>query len=182
MTVRIPWSPAHLALELRRHWDGRVCADPHLRGRVTLSARAPGLWVEGFLPDPAPAPLPDAPEGARVADLWHYDVVECFLAGAGGRYLEVELGAGGHFLVLSFAAPRQLADDHAALRPELLHRRDARGWRTALTLPWELIPADVCGLDAFASARGEHLAWAPLPDSEPDFHQPDRYPPARLKR
>jgi hypothetical protein len=182
MTVVIPWSPARLTLALRRHWDGSPCHEPQLYGRAALSARASGLWIEGGLPDPAPGQRPDAPEGARVPELWHYDVVECFLVGEGGRYLEVELGAGGHFLVLSFDAPRQLADDHAQLRPALEHHRDARGWRTALTLPWAVVPSRVCGLDAFASARGEHLAWSPLPGAAPDFHQPDRYPPARLTR
>ena len=49
--------------------------------------------------------MPDAPRGARVANLWEYDVVECFLVGPDGRYLELELGAGGHFLALLFDAP-----------------------------------------------------------------------------
>ena len=182
MTLVIPWSPARLTLAIRRRWDGSACADPRLHARVTLSARAPGLSIEGRLPDPAPERLPDAPVGERVADLWHYDVVECFLVGKGGRYLEVELGAGGHFLVLSFDAPRVLADDRAQLRPRVAHQRDGRGWRTALTLPWDCVPAGVCGLNAFVSARGEHLAWAPLPGVAPDFHQPARYPRARLSR
>jgi hypothetical protein len=182
MTLVVPWSPARLTLALRRRWDGSACPDPHLHGRVALSARGPGLWVEGFLPDPAPAKLPDAPAGQRVSDLWHYDVVECFLVGEGGRYLEVELGAGGHFLVLCFDAPRRLADAHPELRPDVEHRRDGRGWRTALTLPWACVPAGLCGLDAFVSAKGEHLAWAPLPGPAPDFHQPHRFPPARLTR
>jgi hypothetical protein len=107
-------------------------------------------------------------------------VVECFLVGAGGRYLEVELGAGGHFLVLSFAAPRVCSDSHESLRPALEFTRGVTGWHARLVLDWALIPADLEALDAFVIAGGAHLAWAPLPGGAPDFHQPARFPRAAL--
>ena len=63
--------------------------------------------------------IPDAPRGARVEGLWEYDVVECFVVGADGRYFELELGAGGHYLALAFDAPRR--------RVRRLRARVARG-------------------------------------------------------
>lgn len=182
MSLVIPRSPAILALEIERRWDGSRCDDPRLHGRIALSATSVGLSIEGRVPDPGPLRIPNAPERSRVADLWHYDVIECFVVGASGRYLEVELGAGGHFLVLTFDAPRRRCDEHESLRPGLEHARDARGWRAAITLPWECIPEPVCGLNAFLAARGEHLAFHPLPGAEPDFHQPARFPSAELVR
>ncbi|MGH0031261.1 MAG: hypothetical protein ACQGVC_15805 [Myxococcota bacterium] len=107
-------------------------------------------------------------------------MVECFLVGEGGRYLEVDLGAGGHFLLLSFDAPRRRVDEHADLAPALDFERDARGWRASLVLPWAVVPAGLCALNAFVSARGQHLAYQPLPGDTPDFHQPDRFPAASL--
>jgi hypothetical protein len=181
MTLVIPRRPAELSLAIERRWDGSDRDDPRLHGRISLCATREGLAVAGRLADPGPPHVPDAPFGTRVADLWNYDVLECFLVGAGGRYLEVELGAGGHFLLLSFSAPRQRCDEHESLRPILAHRRDPGGWRAALTLPWSLVPEGVCALNAFAAVRGELLAHHPLPGPEPDFHQPARYPSARLE-
>ena len=121
----IPNAPAQLRLPIERHWDGTRCPDPRRRG--ALCARAGARTRSRSAPASSgrpPARLPAAPPGTRVANLWEYDVVECFLAGAGGRYLEVELGAGGHFLVLEFDAPRRRANEHAGLAPPIsLSRR-----------------------------------------------------------
>ena len=176
----IPRAPARLVLPIERFWNGAPCPHAHLHGRVELAVQGHGLELVASLPhQPAPR-IPAAPRGARVADLWEYDVVECFLAGAGGRYLEVELGAGGHFLVLSFSAPRVRSDSHETLRPALDFASDARGWRARLVLKWRLVPPGLEALNAFVSAGGAHLAYAPLPGSAPDFHQPRHFPRAAL--
>jgi hypothetical protein len=179
VTLVIPRPPGRLTLPIERYWDGAPCPHAHLHGRVELAARDDGLEVTASLPhQPAPR-IPASPRGARVADLWEYDVVECFLAGAGGRYLEVELGAGGHFLVLSFSAPRVLSDAHEALALRVDFASDAHGWRSRVVLGPELVPGPLVALNAFVIAGAAHLAYAPLPGSAPDFHQPARFPPAR---
>ena len=178
--LTIPCAPARLELDIRRYWNGEPCPDPRLHGRVELAARDEGLSIAASLPhQPAPR-IPAAPRGARVPDLWTYDVVECFLVGAAGRYLEVELGAGGHFLVLSFAAPRELADAHESLDLEVEFAGDSHGWRAGALLGWDLVPARLEALNAFVIANGAHLACAPLPGAQPDFHQPALFPRAVL--
>jgi hypothetical protein len=147
---------------------------------VTLQSRAAGLHVTAASRDADPPRIPAAAPGSRVADLWQYDVVELFLVGRGGRYLELELGAGGHFLLLSFRAPRVRCDAHEALRPAIEHARGASGWSASLVLDWSLVPPDVSALNAFACARGRHLAHHPVPGTAPDFHQPGAFPSARL--
>jgi hypothetical protein len=176
----IPRAPATLRLGIDRHWHGAASLDPRQRGELRLCTREDGLVLVAELPHQEPARIPAAPAGSRVADLWEYDVVECFLVGADGRYVEVELGAGGHFLVLEFSAPRRLADEHAALEPGLTFEPAAGGWRATLVLPWSLVPRELCALDAFAIAGGAFLAHHPLPGDAPDFHQPARFPRARL--
>jgi hypothetical protein len=176
----IPRAPETLRLAIDRHWNGAASRDPRLRGELLLSARTEGLALEAALPHQQPARIPAAPAGARVANLWEYDVVEGFLVGVDGRYVEVELGAGGHFLVLEFSAPRRLADEHAGLVPGLDFVRSAAGWRSTLVLPWTLVPRELCALGAFAIAGGAFLAAHPLPGPAPDFHQPGAYPRARL--
>lgn len=179
--LSVPRAPGRLVLPIERLWDGTVCPHAHLHGRVELAARDDGLEIAASLPHQPSPRIPAAPAGARVADLWEYDVVECFLVGAGERYLEVELGAGGHFLVLSFSAPRVRSDPHETLRPALDFSSDARGWRSRIRLEWGLVPPGLEALNAFVIAGGAHLAWAALPGSAPDFHQPARFPRAALE-
>lgn len=177
----IPRAPERVVLPIARFWNGAPCPERHLHGEVDLMAGEGGLELGASLPhQPAPR-IPAAPAGTRVANLWEYDVVECFLVGAGGRYLEVELGAGGHFLVLSFSAPRVCSDSHETLRPRLDFSCDARRWQARILLEWGLVPPGLAALNAFVIAGGAHLAYRPLPGSAPDFHQPAHFPPAAFE-
>jgi hypothetical protein len=177
----VPRAPERLVLPIERYWDGAPCHLPHLHGRVELSARDEGIELVASLPHQPEPRIPAAPPGARVPDLWEYDVVECFLAGAGGRYLEVELGAGGHFLVLSFSAPRVRSDAHEHLELPVDFASDDHRWRARTLLDWSLVPTPIDALNAFAVARGAHLAYAPLPGPAPDFHAPARFPRAQVE-
>lgn len=178
--LRIPRAPGALALRVERGWNGAACADPRAHAEVRLQADPAGLAFEARLPHQATPRLPAAPAGARVADLWEYDVVECFLVGRGGRYLELELGAGGHFLALLFDAPRRCCDALESLRPSLTHRADADGWSARLVAPWSIVPEGIVALNAFVAAGGALLAHHPLPDARADFHQPQHFPAAVL--
>jgi hypothetical protein len=178
--LRIPRAPDALELRVERGWDGAPSGDPRRRALVKLQATPEGIAFEARRPHQARPRVPAAPPGTRVADLWEYDVVECFLAGRDGRYLELELGAGGHFLALCFDAPRRCCDALEALRPALAHRADADGWWARMVAPWRIVPAELVALNAFAAAGGELLAYHPLPGGRPDFHQPARFPAARL--
>jgi hypothetical protein len=176
----IPNAPAQLTLPIERHWDGTRCRDPRRRGALSLSIVPDGLEIGASFQRQDPARLPAAPLGTRVANLWEYDVVECFLAGAGGRYLEVELGAAGHFLVLEFGAPRRRVNDHAELAPPVFFSEDAERWHATLRLPRALVPAGLCALNAFAIAGGACFAHHPVPGPVPDFHQPRAFPRAAI--
>jgi hypothetical protein len=176
----IPHAPSQLRLPIERHWDGTRCPNLHRHGELSLALADGELEIAASFERQRPSRLPAAPAGTRVANLWEYDVVECFLAGAGGRYVEVELGAAGHFLVLEFDAPRRRANEHADLRPPVSFREDEGRWHATLRLPLSLVPADLCALNAFAIAGGCHYAHHPLPGRAPDFHQPQAFPRAAL--
>jgi len=176
--MQIPQAPQTLALPIARRWDGAPASHPERRAWVELALHPDGLALAAGMRGRLAPRLPQAPPATRVADLWNYDVVECFLVGHGGDYLEVELGPAGHFLLLSFAAPRRLADAHEALHPEI--SLDASGGRVELRVPSHVLPASICALNAFAIIGGEHLAFHPVPGTAPDFHQPACFPAARL--
>jgi hypothetical protein len=175
----IPRAPARLELPIARQWNGRPCDLP-IRGAVELAVQRDRLAVRAWLLQPVVPRVPSAPPGTRVERLWEYDVVECFLAGAGGRYLEVELGARGHWLALSFDAPRVRADSHETLALVVDSGRLAGGWWARTSLPLALLPPRLASGNAFAIAAGRFLAHHPVPGATPDFHQPAAFPPLRL--
>ncbi len=172
----IPAPPSRLALPVERAWDGAAPARAELRAWVGLAASADALHVEAWMPHQRPPRVPAAPPGARVERLWEHDVVECFFAARDGRYLELELGAGGHWLALAFDAPRRLADAMPELRLDVAWERDAKGWRARCALPRALVPQPVARANAFAIGGGAFLAHAPVGGAHPDFHRPDAFP------
>jgi hypothetical protein len=168
-----------LRLPVEHEWGGGP-ASPALVGQLGVAARSEGLEVAARFPMREGARIPAAAPGTRVADLWTYDVAECFLVGSDGHYLELELGAGGHFLVLSFDAPRRQSDAHESLELGVDWRAASGAWSSQVTLPWSLVPEVPRRLNAFA-IFGEHfLVHSALPGSTPDFHQPEHYPAVTL--
>ena len=67
--------------------------------------------IEAPLHDDAP------PLGAAGSwdGLWDFEVVELFLLGSRERYLELECGPHGHYLVLQLQGPRQVRERGLAL-------------------------------------------------------------------
>lgn len=175
----IPRAPGRLSLPLDRCWDGRPSSQ--VRGRAELQLAGGELLFRAELRQPRPPRTPAAPPGQRFEGLWEYDVVECFLAGAGGRYLELEVDAAAHFLALSFRARRvrETSWPGLHLRSERGHTPDGAWW-SLLRVPVALLPRGLRAANAFAIAAGELLACHPLPGPVADFHQPERWPAARL--
>jgi len=126
-----------------------------------------------FYRDPAPATR------AGVCDrLWDYEVCEIFLVGADNRYLELEFGPHGHYLALLLEGPRKvLSRDN---RLEYHAERHGGRWKGYAVVPRNLIPDPIHRLNLFAihgtGADRRYLAWSALPGSQPDFHQPERFP------
>ncbi len=177
--LEIPKAPDALRLEVKQCWDGAP-ASPAQRAWVEWSASDGALHVAAGMPHQHPARIPDAPPGARVDGLWEFDVVECFFVGADGRYVELELGAGGHHLALAFASPRTPADDAPTPALEIVWTRDAARWRSQCVLPRDWLPEPIVAANAFAIGGGAFLAHHPTGGPRPDFHRPHAYPAVRI--
>lgn len=179
----IPHAPHVLVLPITTYWDGTPCNNTRLHGVVTLGTEADGLCLTASLPHQAAPCVPAAPPRTRVANLWEYDVVECFVAGA-ESYLEVELGAGGHFLGLDFARPRVCRTAYETFAPRLTFEPCLAGkpaWRSSILIPWSMVPMPVQGVNACVISHDHYLCYHPLPGPRPDFHQPERFPQVRLE-
>jgi len=179
--MRIPQTPHELPLRVDRLWDGSACPDDRLWAQVNVSQTKDGLLVGVEAPMLHDQNVPEAPMGSRVEGLWEHDVVELFLVGPGHSYLEIELGAGGHFLALGFDSIRHRSDSYEGFKPVLrFEKTHEKIWRSSLTIPWKMIPENLRALNAFAIMAGQFLAYSVVPGEKPDFHQPDRYPSASL--
>ena len=182
----IPRAPKELALKIDHYWNGVACPDRRLHGTVTLSSTPEGLGITAMLPHQVSPNIPAQPPGTRVANLWQYDVVECFIVGS-RKYLEVELGAGGHFLVLDFCkrAPRIRDHEYEHFRPTLewfpSAPEDSGRWRSSVVIPWEMVPKRTNALNAFIIVRDKFLAYHPTEGSSPNFHQPRAFPKVSLQ-
>jgi len=178
--LEIPAAPAQLAIDVARRWDGAPLPGPGLCARVLLAATPDALHVEAGMAHQRSPRLPDAPRGARVDGLWDYDVVECFVVGEDGRYFELELGAGGHYLALAFDAPRRRVDDFAHASLDVAWQSGPEAWRVQCSIPRAWLPQPVARANAFAIAGGEFAAHHPVGGTRPDFHRPHAFPSVRI--
>ncbi|KKW32943.1 MAG: hypothetical protein UY77_C0009G0011 [Candidatus Uhrbacteria bacterium GW2011_GWA2_53_10] len=178
--ISIPKHPKTISLTVERQWDGSPCPEARVRAQVVLGQVEEGIRVRVEAPVLKDARIPNAPTGSRVENLWEYDVVEVFLVGPGHEYLELELGAGGHWLLLSFDEVRVRRNEHVNLVLPVQWKRSEDSWSSETVIPWPLFPKPLRAMNAFVIAQGLFLAYSPVPGTTPDFHQPDAYPPATL--
>jgi len=167
-------SPA-VRFEIASTWDGFSIP---VSERVVLS-----VWLEeGALHLRVDAPYhgdsaPGLPPGPTPR-LWDYEVVEFFLVGGGGSYIEIELGPHGHHLVLSLGGPRELLADQLPLHYE--SRIEGVRWTATASLSIDYLPegpyrANACAIHGQGDER-RYLSAVPLPGPEPDFHRIELFP------
>ncbi|HVJ20560.1 MAG TPA: hypothetical protein VM686_34340 [Polyangiaceae bacterium] len=167
-----------MQLPIRTTWDG-LPIEPAEQVDVRIVRAGPDFTIAVQAPFHADAP-PALPAGS-CPELWLYEAVECFLVGEGERYLEVELGPHGHYLLLALEGTRNIVRQGmpARFQAEIDHER--RRWRGSITVPRELVPQPITRVNAFALHGQEperrYLCHWPLPGARPDFHQIARFPP-----
>jgi hypothetical protein len=166
-----------MLLAIEKTWDG-AAAGLEERAELELTPGSACWTIDvraAFHGDPAPASV-----AGSCPRLWTYEVVECFLVGHDQRYLEIELGPHGHYLLIELHGERNIVRQGMSAEYEASIDRQAHSWRARLALPAELVPAPIVALNAFAlhgqqEAR-RHLSFHPLPGVRPNFHQPGRFP------
>ncbi|HAU65809.1 MAG: hypothetical protein UT30_C0010G0029 [Candidatus Uhrbacteria bacterium GW2011_GWF2_39_13] len=170
-------SSKEVCLKIEHLWDGSLCVDERLWADVSLVQNKQGLLIKTRSLILGNQNIPQAPTGTRVEGLWNYDVVEVFLVGPGHQYLEIELGAGGHFLVLGFDSIRHCSHTFEMFYPQIYFKQSSEHyWSNEILIPYHMIPENIRAINAFAILSGQFLAYAPVPGEKPDFHQPDHFP------
>jgi hypothetical protein len=164
-------------LPIAMTWDGKPL-EPAERAHVrvarvgqefTIAIQAP------FHDDEPPARAQGSCPG-----LWSYEVVECFLVGEDERYLEVELGPHGHYLLLSLHGARNIVRQGMPAAYQAQIDRQRARWRGLITIAEELVPLPIRRVNAFAlhgpTPQRRYLCFSPLPGERADFHQIERFP------
>ena len=84
------------------------------------------------------------PQG-RLWQLWEHEVVEIFIAGENGHYLELEFGPWGHYLALTFSGIRQILDDachldHFSVEHSHHDQETPNHWISSSVIPRKYLP------------------------------------------
>lgn len=168
-----------LRVDIEQKWNGRPCTK---RERTIVSLQDDGDHIKVVVDAPFHADArPEGPPGSTPG-LWDHEVVELFIAGADGHYLELELGPYGHYLALSFSGVREQSGG-----PHPLHYRTVvlkHAWIGTARVPRALLPEGPHRLNATAihgqGRSRRFLSWQVLPGARPDFHQPDHFAEVEL--
>jgi hypothetical protein len=164
-----------MRLDVEHTWDGARIEDDEIV-EIEATSTDSHLFIEVHAPfygDPAP---PRAP--GNCPRLWEHEVVECFFVGDDERYLEVELGPHGHYLLLSLSGPRRV--EREGMEALYTVTRSSTRWAARMEVSRDLLPGTIKSVNAFAihgvGRKRRYFAFHPLPGDRPDFHQPSRFP------
>lgn len=161
--------------EVAQDWTGRPLP-PHERFKIELETRRNGLLIDFSGPHYGD-PLPPT-EAGPTPELWNYEVLEIFLA-HGEHYSEIELGPGGHYLLLELRGERQIVAEHAPIRYQC-SALNGRWLGTAL-IPWSVLPPAPWTGNAYAihgeGSTRRYCCAFPAQSSQPDFHRLESFQP-----
>ncbi|MCW7754015.1 hypothetical protein OOT00_08450 [Desulfobotulus sp. H1] len=163
-------------LDILNDWQGRNIPEKE-RGQIQFSIDSHGLsiWTDApYFADPAPATPPGSTDR-----LWEYEVVELFFVSDNGRYMEIEMGPHGHYLVLLLKGIRCLEKAHIPMEFQSVVK-DKR-WQGKARILLRYLPLPLMGANAFAihgpAEQRRYLCAFPTGGDQPDFHQPAFFPP-----
>lgn len=163
----------NLHIPITASWCGESLGDA-ARVDVNLSTTDTRLRVEITAPyynNPAPAHAPGS-----TPRLWEHEVVECFILGDDARYLEMEFGPHGHYLLLNLHGERKLIEQGMRCDYDAHISPDGRSWVGVASVPIALLPPSPARYNAYAihttTHMKRHMARFPNHDDDtPNFHR-----------
>ena len=157
-------------LETSFTWNGEPA---HRREKARLHVHDLGARIDIDIDAPFhDDPKPDAHAGS-LWKLWEWEVVEFFVAGPDDRYLEIEIGPHGHYLVLRLHGERNIIDHGHPL--DVNTNIEGMRWTSNVQVEASLLPEKPWRVNAYAihgtGIDRRYLASFPVPGPLPDYHQ-----------
>jgi hypothetical protein len=181
----LAWGELDLPLlGITSDWSGTSLAPPL---GFSLATDPSHLWFVATRQAPA-TPLPGSSSGIFTPGLWEYDVAELFIAdGNSGQYLEFNIAPNGAWWAAKFSSTRIQSEEQPAFSEYIQAYHDdpdPDSWLVALSIPLAFLKEQIgfgsgsSGNPAFIMNSPEQTfhSAARLPGTEPDFHQPERFP------
>jgi hypothetical protein len=166
-----------LSFTLDHTWDGQpIPAARVVRVFIEADRLTSGLRIA--VDSPFIGDRPPRGEPGPTWELWKSEVVEVFILGQDGEYLEIEMNPYGHWLAMRLKGARNIVDKDIPVR----FRTAVIGgmnWTGRLTLGRDQLPPGPHRVNVAAiGGRGRHrkwLSWKPMPGDAPDFHQLEHF-------
>lgn len=161
-----------MQIPIRWTWDGQpLRPSAQLHWQLTWTREHLRVQVDApYQQDPPPAAPPGSCDG-----LWEFEVAELFLVGPEQRYLELELGPHGHYLLLQLDGVRRRAGPPLSLD----YRAEIQGdrWTGTTLVPLACLPNPIVAYNTFAihGRPRVYLAHHPVGGEHPDFHRIDNF-------
>lgn len=160
----------HVSVHLSYHKD------------LKITVRAP------FYDDPK---LPDMTDHPGTFDkLYNYEVVEVFLLGDDEKYLEIELGPKGQYLLLQLQGYRNVTQNYVELQSYHSHI-SGKHWHGTAVVANDKLPPNISHFNAYAIHGSDderiYLSLFPAPENssnytQPDFHRLELFEPISIFR
>ena len=172
----------NFAITIAHLWNGKPAKAGETVDLMVSTDGSSHLLVSIDAPfhnDPAPAN-----DAGPTDALWDYEVVELFLVGQNGNFLELELGPHGHHLVLYLDRPRTVSKSKIPI--DYMTTIQGSRWSGQARVSRAYLPKQLVRFNAFAihgtDSNRRYLAAHPMPGERPDFHQIDRFPELPLMK
>ncbi|KAI1304186.1 UPF0462 protein C4orf33 -like protein [Halotydeus destructor] len=172
-------------LTITKTWDSQpLVADKFtnvtLAGVRDVNGHVTGLQVNVSAPfynDPPPP----GPAGSKMG-LWDYEVVEAFFLGTDDRYLEVEFGPFGHYIILMLNGAKNCIKHSIPVDYQVTSRQVGGQWTGTAVIPLDYLPPNLIKINSYAihglNETREYMAFNPVPSGQfrqPDFHRLDYF-------
>jgi hypothetical protein len=186
--------PKEQIYKIKSSWNNKstVPEDEYIQIRFYAPESTPngvrgvGLDIKApFYDDPAPPGRP-----GRFDGLWDYEVVEVFLLGNDKKYIELEFGPHGHYLVYQLEGVRNPVNTTQGLEIYSVSRNTtAKVWHGTAFIAEDQLPEGLNSFNAYA-IHGEgdarvYMALYPNEDENaagPDFHMLETFQPIDLSK
>ena len=168
------------AIRIEAEWNGTAISARHWI-TVHLLYKVDHLEVRVSAPYYGDPTAPSTPIGPT-DQLWEHEVVEIFIYGDKGKYLEVELAPSGHHLVLQLQGIRNVVASKLPLDFTATIHGDR--WTGTARIDKDDLPGTPrrWNVTAIHGSKDErrYLSWNVLPGEAPDFHQPESSRPLQF--